>query len=85
LVLTHLNRRFPVADLETGVVAGFVCFNKAFTKVHLFKMRNGKVELIQSVIGPPGSLDRLADRSRSALSCRLRPGAFEESPWGAVV
>ena len=34
------------------MAAGLVHCNKARADVHIFKMRNGEVELIQSVIGP---------------------------------
>jgi hypothetical protein len=52
LYLTHTLRRFPLADLEAGIVAGFVHFNEALPDVHVFDMRNGKVEFIQAVVGP---------------------------------
>jgi len=51
LVLTHTHRRFPVTDLEAGITAGFVNFNQSLPDVHIFKIRNGKIELIQAVFG----------------------------------
>ena len=54
LYMTHTNRRFPLADLEAGIVAGFVQFNQTLPDVHVFDMRNGKVEFIQAVVGPRG-------------------------------
>ncbi len=51
LVLTHTFRRFPVSDLEAGITAGFINFNQTLPDVHIFKIRNGKVELIHAVIG----------------------------------
>ena len=50
-VLTHTHRRFPVTDLEAGITAGFINFNQALPDVHIFKIRNGKIELIQAVFG----------------------------------
>jgi hypothetical protein len=51
LVLTHTHRRFPVTDLEAGITAGFINFNQSLPDVHMFKFRNGKIELIQAVFG----------------------------------
>ncbi len=51
LYLTHTERRFPLADREAGLVAGFVLFNEAVPDVHVFYMRKGLVEFIQAVIG----------------------------------
>jgi hypothetical protein len=51
LVLTHTHRRFPVTDLEAGITAGFINFNQALPDVHMFKFRNGKIELIQAAFG----------------------------------
>ena len=51
LVLTHTHRRFPVTDLETGVATAWVNFNQSLPDVHVFKIRNGKVEWIQAVFG----------------------------------
>ena len=51
LVLTHTHRRFPVTDLEAGITAGFINFNQSLPDVHMFKIRNGKIELIQAVFG----------------------------------
>jgi hypothetical protein len=51
LVLTHTHRRFPATDLEAGTTAGFVNFNQSLPDVHMFKIRNGKIELIQAVFG----------------------------------
>jgi hypothetical protein len=47
----HTHRRFPVTDLEAGITAGFVNFNQSLPDVHIFKIRNGKIELIQAVFG----------------------------------
>jgi hypothetical protein len=51
LIMTHPPRRVPVVDLEAGIVVAFVHFAKGLPDFHMFKMRNGKVELIQAVIG----------------------------------
>ena len=49
--MTHTHRRFPVTDLEAGITAGFVNFNGGLPDVHMFKIRNGKIEMIQAVFG----------------------------------
>ncbi len=46
----HKSRRFLV-DVEAGVVVAYVLFSSNLPDFHMFKMRNGKVELIQAVIG----------------------------------
>jgi hypothetical protein len=52
LVITnHGPRRFLV-DVEAGVVVAFVHFAGSLPDFHAFKMRNGKVELINAVVGP---------------------------------
>jgi len=48
--MTH--RRFPVVDLEAGIVVGFVLFADSLLDFHMFKLRNGQITQIQSVIGP---------------------------------
>jgi hypothetical protein len=48
--MTH--RRFAVVDLEAGIVVGFVLFADSLLDLHMFKMRNGLITQIQSVIGP---------------------------------
>jgi hypothetical protein len=49
--MTHTHRRFPVADVEAGIAAGFVNFNGGLPDMHMFKIRNGKIEMIQAVFG----------------------------------
>ena len=49
--MTHTHRRFPVTDVEAGITAGFVNFNGGLPDVHMFKIRNGKIEEIQAVFG----------------------------------
>lgn len=49
--MTHTHRRFPVTDIEAGITAGFVNFNGGLPDVHMFKIRNGKIEMIQAVFG----------------------------------
>jgi hypothetical protein len=44
---THTPRRFLV-DVETGVVVAYTLFNNQWPDFHMFKMRNGYVELIQA-------------------------------------
>jgi hypothetical protein len=48
--MTH--RRFPIVDLEAGIVVGFVLFADSLLDFHMFKMRNSMITQIQSVIGP---------------------------------
>jgi hypothetical protein len=50
MLMTH--RRFSVVDLEAGIVVGFVLFADSLLDLHMFKMRNGLITQIQSVIGP---------------------------------
>lgn len=48
--MTH--RRFPIVDREAGIVVGFVLFADSLLDFHMFKMRDGLITQIQSVIGP---------------------------------
>jgi hypothetical protein len=50
VISNHGPRRFLV-DVEAGVVVAFVHFAGALPDFHVFKMRNGKVNLINAVIG----------------------------------
>jgi len=51
LVITnHGPRRFLV-DLEAGTVVAYVHFTGSLPDFHMFRMRDGKVDLIQAVIG----------------------------------
>ncbi|MBN2320903.1 MAG: hypothetical protein JXR49_17625 [Acidobacteria bacterium] len=50
VISNHGPRRFLV-DVEAGVVVAFVHFAGSLPDFHVFKMRNGKVELINAVIG----------------------------------
>jgi hypothetical protein len=52
-VMTHPRRRFPVTDVELGVVATITNFRDDWLDVHLFKFdKDGKIALIQAVDGP---------------------------------
>ncbi len=51
LVIDHPPRRVPLVDVEAGIVVAYVHF-AGLPDFHMFKMRNGKVDLIQAVIGP---------------------------------
>jgi hypothetical protein len=51
LVLTHTHRRFPVTNVEAGITAVFVNFNKSLPDVHMFKFKDGKIVWIQAVFG----------------------------------
>lgn len=51
LIMKHPPRRVPIVDLEAGVAVAYVQFTGALPDFHMFKMRNGKVDLIQAVIG----------------------------------
>ena len=44
---THQPRRFLV-DEETGVVVAYTLFDNKWPDFHMFKMKNGYVELIQA-------------------------------------
>ncbi|HTY64579.1 MAG TPA: hypothetical protein VMG30_20195 [Acidobacteriota bacterium] len=50
VITTHGPRRFLV-DVEAGTVVAYVLFAGGLPDFHMFKMRNGKVEMIQAVIG----------------------------------
>ena len=54
-IKTHGKRRFLV-DVEAGTVVAYVHFAGGLPDFHMFRMRNGKVDLIQAVIGA-GSKD----------------------------
>ena len=54
LVLVHPERRVPIVDTEAGIAVAFVLFNGALPDLHMFRFRNGQVDLITSVIGPRG-------------------------------
>ena len=52
LFINHTHRRFPVADLELGITAGFMNFGGALPDVHIFKFNEkGEVYLINAVFG----------------------------------
>lgn len=51
LVLHHPPRRIPVVDEEAGIVVAFLHFNRSLPDMHMFKMKDGKVMLVQAVIG----------------------------------
>lgn len=50
VITTHGPRRFLV-DLEAGTVVAYVHFAGGLPDFHMFRMRDGKVDLIQAVIG----------------------------------
>ncbi len=50
VISNHGPRRFLV-DVEAGLVVAFVHFAGALPDFHVFKMRNGKVERINAVVG----------------------------------
>ncbi len=50
VIPNHGPRRFLV-DVEAGLVVAFVHFAGGLPDFHVFKMRNGKVELVNAVIG----------------------------------
>jgi len=50
VITTHGPRRFLV-DVEAGTVVAYLHFAGNLPDFHMFRMRNGKVDLIQSVIG----------------------------------
>lgn len=50
VISNHGPRRFLV-DVEKGLVVAYVHFASGLPDCHIFRMRNGKVDLIQAVIG----------------------------------
>jgi len=50
VITTHGPRRFLV-DVEAGTMVAYLLFAGNLPDFHMFRMRNGKVDLIQSVIG----------------------------------
>jgi hypothetical protein len=50
VITTHGPRRFLV-DVEAGTVVAYLLFAGNLPDFHMFRMRDGKVDLIQSVIG----------------------------------
>ena len=50
VIPSHAPRRFLV-DVEAGLVVAFFHFASSLPDCHLFKMRNGKVDLIHSTVG----------------------------------
>jgi hypothetical protein len=51
LIMKHPPRRVPVVDVEAGIAVAFLHFANSLPDMHMFKMKNGKVDYIQSVIG----------------------------------
>lgn len=47
------NRRYQIADVETGVVVGYVRFLDALD-FHMFKVVDGQIRLISAVVTAPG-------------------------------
>jgi len=50
VTLRHGPRRFLV-DEEAGVVVAYVRFSSLLPDFHMFRIRNGRIDLIQAVIG----------------------------------
>ncbi len=51
LVINQPPRRIPVVDEQAGIVVAFIHFARALPDMHMFKMKDGKVILVQAVIG----------------------------------
>jgi hypothetical protein len=51
LVITNHGPRRFLADVESGTVVAYVHFTGSLPDFHVFRMRNGKVDLVQAVIG----------------------------------
>ena len=51
VISNHGPRRFLV-DVEAGLVVAFVHFAGSLPDFHVFRMRNGRVERINAVVGP---------------------------------
>ena len=72
--MTH--RRFPIVDLEAGIVVGFVLFADSLLDFHMFKMRDGLITQIQSVIGPAANPTGWAEQEAAGP----RPGGRGGGP-----
>jgi hypothetical protein len=51
LVINQPARRIPVVDEQAGIVVAFIHFARSLPDMHMFKMKEGKVVLVQAVIG----------------------------------
>jgi hypothetical protein len=51
LVINQPKRRIPVVDEQAGIVVAFIHFARSLPDMHMFKMKDGKVILVQAVIG----------------------------------
>ena len=51
LVINQPRRRIAVVDEEAGIVVAFIHFARSLPDMHMFKMKDGKVMLVQAVIG----------------------------------
>ena len=80
--MTH--RRFPIVDLEAGIVVGFVLFADSLLDFHMFKMRDGLITQIQSVIGPAANPTGWAEQEAAGAGRGGRAGgAGRGGPGGA--
>lgn len=70
--MTH--RRFPIVDLEAGIVVGFVLFADSLLDFHMFKMRDGLITQIQSVIGPAANPTGWAEQEAAGAGRGGRAG-----------
>jgi hypothetical protein len=50
--LAMTGRRYPIADTESGIAAGFVLFSGSLLDFHMFKLKSGKIHIIHAVVGP---------------------------------
>jgi hypothetical protein len=53
--VTIVHRRYPVIDVEAGFSVGFVLFAGNLLDFHIFKIKSGKIQLIQALVGPSAS------------------------------
>lgn len=51
LVINQPRRRIAVVDEEAGIAVAFIHFARSLPDMHMFKMKDGKVMLVQAVIG----------------------------------
>ena len=61
--LAITSRRYPIADQESGIAVGFVLFAGSLLDFHMFKLKSGRIHLIQAVVGPRVSSSGWADES----------------------
>lgn len=57
-IATITHRRYPVTDVENGVVVVFVNFANLWIDFHMLKISGGKIQIMQAVLSSFASADR---------------------------